>query len=94
LRRQVDTGDDESWIARVDFTDAELPLRLEVQSERFHASLVDTRADRERLTKLDAAGFVTVTVTDTEVWHYPEVVADKVRQGRYKANLHRLRAAS
>jgi hypothetical protein len=93
LRRQVDTGDDETWIARVDFADTELPFRLEVQSERFHASLVDTRADRERLGKLEAAGFVTVTVTDTDVWHYPEVVVDRVREGRYKANVRRLRAA-
>ena len=93
LRRQVDTGD-EAWIARVDFADTELPFRLEVQSERFHASLVDTRADHERLAKLEAAGFVTVTVTDIEVWHYPEVVIDRVREGRYKANVRRLRAAS
>jgi hypothetical protein len=89
LRRQVDTGDDESWIARVDFADTELPFRLEVQSERFHASLLDTRTDRERKARLEAAGFVTVVVTDDEVWHYPDVVVEKVRVGRYEGKLRR-----
>jgi hypothetical protein len=91
LRRQVDTGDDEGWIGRIDFADPELPFRLEVQSERFHTSLVDSEADTRRHARLRAAGFVVVTVTETDVWHHPDRVVDVVRAGRYEANLRRLR---
>jgi very-short-patch-repair endonuclease len=87
LRRQVDKGDDEGWIGRVDFVDPELPFLLEVQSERFHASLLDTRDDEVRRARLEAAGYVVVEVTDTDVWHYPDNVVERVRQGRNEANL-------
>lgn len=87
LRRQVDTGDDEGWIGRIDFADPELPFRLEVQSDRFHASHLDRQADAQRLSRLEAAGFVVVTVTETDVWHYPDRVVELVREGRYQANV-------
>lgn len=86
LRRQVDTGDDDGWIGRIDFADPDAPFRLEVQSERFHASLLDRQRDADRLTRLRAAGFVVVTVTDTDVWHYPDQVIEKVRQARLQAH--------
>lgn len=91
LRRQVDTGDDEGWIGRIDFADPELPFRLEVQSERFHASHLDRQADAQRLSRLEAAGFVVVAVTETDVWHYPDRVIDLVREGRYRANVNVLK---
>jgi hypothetical protein len=85
LRRQVDTGDEDGWIGRVDFADAKAPFRLEVQSERFHSSLLDQQADAERIARLEAAGFVVTTVTDVDVWHRPQQVADVVRSGRQDA---------
>lgn len=91
LCRQVNSGDDETWIGRVDFRDQLEPFILEVQSERFHASLLDQQADRDRLSQLEAAGFVVVTVSDTDVWHRKRKVADAVRHGRYTAR--RLRVA-
>lgn len=92
LRRQVHVGDDE-WIGRVDFADPELPFVLEVQSERFHTSLLDRRADAERSALLRAAGFVVVAVTDVDVWHHPEVVVERVRDGRDEAYVRALRGA-
>lgn len=85
LRRQVDTGDDEGWIGRVDFRDAELPLVVEVQSERFHTSLVDRHADAVRVARLKAAGFVVLQITDEEIWHRAPAVVDTVRRGRAEA---------
>jgi hypothetical protein len=85
LRRQVDAGDDVGWIGRVDFADDEVPFLLEVQSERFHRSLVDERSDRVRLDRLAAAGFEVATVTDIDVWHRTWQVVHAVRDGRLRA---------
>jgi len=85
LRRQVDAGDDVGWIGRVDFADDEVPFLLEVQSERFHRSLIDERSDRDRLERLDAAGFEVATVTDLDVWHRTWHVVQAVRDGRLRA---------
>ncbi|HEY8546188.1 MAG TPA: hypothetical protein VIL36_14110 [Acidimicrobiales bacterium] len=87
LRRQVDKGDDGEWIGRIDFVDPELPFLLEVQSERFHRSLVDSRDDAARRARLEAAGYVVVEVSDEDVWHHPEEVVERVRQGRNEAYL-------
>lgn len=92
LCRQVDKGDDREWIGRIDFVDPELPFLLEVQSERFHASLLDTRDDAARRARLEAAGYVVVEVSDTDVWHYPDDVVERVRQGRNEAYLRVLNA--
>lgn len=91
LRRQIDVSGDDGWIGRVDFIDDQLPFVLEVQSERFHASLTDQRADRDRFRRLDQAGYVVATVSDVDVWHRKAKVAETVRRGRWDA---RARAAS
>jgi hypothetical protein len=93
LRRQVDSGDETGWIGRVDFADERVPFRLEVQSERFHSSLLDRRSDQDRLARLAAAGFVIATVTDVDVWHRPSHVIHVVRQGRRQAAAATGRAA-
>jgi hypothetical protein len=38
MRRQVDSGDDERWVGRVDFRDVDRPLIVEIQSETFHTA--------------------------------------------------------
>lgn len=93
VRRQVDTGDAHGWIGRVDLRDSELPLIIEVQSERFHSSLIDRQLDARRIDRLERAGFVVVEVTDTQVWHKPHELLDAVRDGRRRA-ARRLRRAS
>lgn len=86
--RQVDLGGEE-WCGRVDFRHRHLPLIVEVQSERFHASLVDRAADARRRAALEAAGFVVVEVWDVDVWHR----ADAIRSAIGTA-LRALRAAA
>lgn len=87
MRRQVNLGDERGWIGRVDLRDTDLPLVLEVQSERFHSSLMDQQLDARRIERLEQAGLVVVEVTDVQVWHRPREVVDAVRQGRRLAAL-------
>jgi very-short-patch-repair endonuclease len=85
MRRQVDTGDEVRWIGRVDLRDEHLPLVLEIQSERFHTSLLDRQLDRERIGRLRHGGLTVVEILDDEVWHNPDRVVAKVRAGRADA---------
>lgn len=85
MRRQVDTGDGDRWLGRVDFRDEVLPLIAEIQSERFHSSLIDRQLDATRIRRLEAAGYVVVELTDVDVWHRPSLVVDRVRAGREEA---------
>jgi very-short-patch-repair endonuclease len=86
MRRQVDSGGEE-WCGRVDFRDHQLPLIVEIQSERFHTALVDQVADAARRASLEAAGFDVVEVWDTDVWHRPQLVNERIRDNRFR--LHR-----
>jgi very-short-patch-repair endonuclease len=82
MRRQVDSGDDDRWVGRVDFRDAHLPLVVEVQSETFHSALTDKVHDEIRSSALRAAGFEVVEVTEEQVWHRPHEVVRAVRAAR------------
>ena len=85
MRRQVDSGDGDGWIGRVDFRADDCPVILEVQSERFHIGLTATRRDEERHARLRAAGFVVVEATDTQVFFRPDAFLDALRNGRAEA---------
>lgn len=87
MRRQVNLGDEQGWIGRVDLLASDLPVVLEVQSERFHSSLIDQQLDAERIARLERAGFVVVEVTDVQAWHRPFEVVEAVRAGRRRAAL-------
>jgi very-short-patch-repair endonuclease len=81
MRRQVDVGG-ESWVGRVDFADSSLPLVVEINSERYHSSLTDQRADQARHEALHGAGFTVLWFWDTEIWHEPHRVVLEVRRAR------------
>ncbi|MGH9085004.1 MAG: hypothetical protein ACRDYW_06090, partial [Acidimicrobiales bacterium] len=92
MRRQVDTGDGERWIGRVDFRDEDLPVVVEVQSERFHRGLTAVRDDRERMAALRRAGLEAVEITDTDVFHHPDRVVAAVEDARDRARARRAAA--
>jgi very-short-patch-repair endonuclease len=81
MRRQVDCGDDE-WAGRVDFRDQELPLVVEIHSEKHHTSLVDRAADAARMARLEGAGLTVLVLWDTQVWHEPAAVTSAVTEVR------------
>jgi very-short-patch-repair endonuclease len=88
MRRQVDSGGEE-WCGRVDFRDEAVPLVVEIQSERYHTSLVDKAADAVRRARLEVAGFTVVEVWDTDVWHRPQLVNERIRDARFRLLGHR-----
>lgn len=81
LRPQVNVGG-ERWTGRVDFCDSEVPLIVEIQSERYHSALSDRRADEARHAALRAEGFVVVTIWDTELFRDPAAVVERVVEAR------------
>jgi very-short-patch-repair endonuclease len=81
MRRQVDVGSDH-WIGRVDFVDHDLPLVVQIDSSRFHGSLLDQERDAAQTAELLAGGFEVVRLTDFEVWYEADLVAEKVRATR------------
>jgi very-short-patch-repair endonuclease len=83
--RQVDIGDDQGWIGRVDFADRRLKVIVEVQSDTFHSSISDRRRDAERLARLCAAGWIVVEVHEREIWSSPAAVVAKVQAARARA---------
>ena len=84
LERQVEVGGEER-IGRVDFSDREVPLVLEIDSETYHGSRLDERADELRDARLIAAGFVIERVTEFDAWHDPDKVRRQLREARARA---------
>jgi very-short-patch-repair endonuclease len=82
MRRQVDIGDEDRWIGRTDLVDDELPLIVEIDSDRFHGVHIDRDADELRTKALEEAGFTVKRFTESDVWYRPDHVL---------AEVHRLR---
>jgi very-short-patch-repair endonuclease len=80
--RQVDVGDGDGWIGRVDFLDRTLRIVVEVQSATFHTSLSDRHRDAERIARLRAAGWIVVEVTEEEIRQRPSRVLERIRAAR------------
>lgn len=81
FRRQVNIGDEE-FTGRVDFLDSELPLVVEVQSERFHTALSDKAKDAARRAAMEAQGLLVVEVWDFEIFHTPWLVVRRIKEAR------------
>jgi very-short-patch-repair endonuclease len=81
MERQVHVGGD-TWLGRVDFYDRAARLIVQIDSERYHAALVDREADEAQTAALKAAGFEVLRFTDFEVWYCAADVAAKVRRAR------------
>ncbi|HVN50024.1 MAG TPA: DUF559 domain-containing protein [Acidimicrobiales bacterium] len=84
LESQVDLGADD-WIGRIDLVDRDLHVVVEVQSQRFHSSVLDRRHDAERRECLQAAGWVVVEVWDHDVWYRPDAVVGAIVAARLRA---------
>lgn len=54
--RQLDVGDSDAWIGRVDFVYRNAHLVVEVDGREGHSSLLDQLADADRDQRLDASG--------------------------------------
>lgn len=73
----------------MDFRAEDLPLVVEVQSERYHSALLDRAADARRVAQLEVEGFIVVEVSDTMLWQHPAEAAALVRAALARAALQR-----
>ncbi len=87
VRRQVDVGCDEAWTGRVDLMVVGLPVVVEVQSNRYHRSVINREADAARRRMLEQHGFVWVELWEDDVWARPWVLPPAVRDGIRRAKL-------
>ena len=78
VRRQVDAGDSEGWIGRVDFEVVGSSGVIEVLSERYHTSHLDRMADAERFARLEASGRRLLVLWDHDVWSNPDTVRQQI----------------
>jgi very-short-patch-repair endonuclease len=77
--RQVDLGDADSWIGRVDFVFRSDRLVVEVDSAEFHDGLLDRRSDAERDRRLVADGWTVLRFRWRDVVDRPADVARSIR---------------
>lgn len=61
--REVDVGDADGWVGRVDFAYRDARLLIEADSRLHHSSLTDLEADRARDNRLMASGWRVLRVT-------------------------------
>lgn len=85
FERQVDLGDADGWIGRVDFVDRELGIVVEIQSDLFHGAAIDRARDDERISRLRRAGWTVLEVRQFDIWHRPDRVIAAVRAARRAA---------
>jgi very-short-patch-repair endonuclease len=77
--RQVDLGDDDGWIGRVDFLFRGARIVVEVDGAAFHDGLVDRRHDAERDARLSASGWYVLRFRWDDVVNRPAAVAHSIR---------------
>jgi len=78
--RQLDAGDANDWIGRVDFAYPQLGLLIELDGRRHHSALLDREADRQRDERLLAGGWRAVARLGwTEVVERPELGKRRLR---------------
>jgi very-short-patch-repair endonuclease len=80
FERQINLGNDDEWLGRLDFYWRRRKLVIEVDSDLYHGALIDKAADAVRRAKLRAAGYVIVEVLEYDVWHRPYKVIADVRE--------------
>lgn len=88
-RRQIDLGDEVAWIGRVDCLCDDMPLVIEIQSDRYHVARLDIETDRERIRKLRRGGFDVLELAEHEIWHDQAEVVRKYREARRNCQVER-----
>ncbi len=85
FERQVDLGDDDGWIGRVDFADRPYRLIAEVQSDLFHSNHIDRARDDVRNSRFRRAGWTLLEIREFDIWHRPDRAVAVVRDARRRA---------
>ena len=80
--RQVDVGDDDGWIARVDFLFRALRLILFVDGDFWHSTISDRAADADQQARLERAGFQVERISEATVFLEPHMIVRRVAHHR------------
>ena len=78
--RQLDVGDADNWIGRVDVAYPACRLLIELDSRRHHSAVLDREADAARDAGLVAAGWRVLRITWADLVERPEAVVARVRK--------------
>ncbi|HEX7275863.1 MAG TPA: DUF559 domain-containing protein, partial [Acidimicrobiales bacterium] len=78
--RQLDVGDEEAWIGRVDVASVPARLLIELDSRLHHSSKLDLEADHARDRRLHRAGWRVVRFTWDDLVERPEWVVAELRR--------------
>lgn len=85
VRRQVEIGDGDHFVTRVDFQDVDFPhIVYRIQSARWHGAVSHARDDEEQKRRLDAR-FDVVDIWDRDLWRNPDQVVATVMAARHRA---------
>lgn len=85
LRRQVEIGDDDHFVTRVDFQDVDYPkLVYRIQSARWHGAVSHARDDADQKRQLEKR-FEVVDIWDRDLWRHPNKVMAAVTAARLRA---------
>ena len=84
LRRQVQLGDGNEWIGRLDFVGEERKLVVEVDSEIHHSALLDTQRDERQTEQLEAASWHVWRIREDDLWNNSVWVVEELRR-RWRA---------
>lgn len=84
VRRQVEIGDEDHFVTRVDFQDADFPhIVYRIQSARWHGAVSHARDDEEQKGRL--SHFDVVDLWDRDLWRRPDKVIATVMEARHRA---------
>ena len=78
--RQLEVGDRDRWVGRVDFAYPEAKLVIELDGRRYHSSKSDLEADHERDNRLVAGGWRVLRVSWRTMVDRPDRVIDLLRR--------------
>jgi very-short-patch-repair endonuclease len=85
FRRQVNAGDADDWIGRVDLVAPDRPFLVEVDSDLHHSALSDWRRDRSRVERLERSGWEVLQLSEAQVWHDSQECIRLLRAGYARA---------
>ena len=85
LRRQINVGDADGWVGRMDFVGETRALVVEVDSEMHHAALLDTRRDESLTARLEDAGWHVLRVREDDLWNRSTSVVDRLQRAWWNA---------
>jgi hypothetical protein len=74
--RQLDAGDGDRWVGRVDVAYPDHRLLIELDSRRYHSARLDLESDRRRDNQLVAAGWRVVRITWEQLRQRPAEVVE------------------